>query len=155
MYIYICVCIYICIYLYIYTYIHVRTCIYMYIHIGQERTWRQSMPSQGFFSSTCRFLISPSAWVGIRTRTSRKSWLVANRATLPPKWPPPPKNVADSCERTETTKRTQPCMFCGRAVQRRTHDADPNSTAFGKRVYGLGFGDQALGFGVEGLGFRV
>ena len=28
--------------------------------------------------------------------------LVANRATLPQKWPPSPRNVADSCELIET-----------------------------------------------------
>jgi len=33
--------------------------------------------------------------------------LVAHRATLPQKWPPPPRNVDDSRELTETTKPTQ------------------------------------------------
>ena len=32
----------------------------------------------------------------------RKTCLVANRATLPQKWPPPPENVVDSCELTAT-----------------------------------------------------
>ena len=34
----------------------------------------------------------------------RRPWLVANRATLPQKWPPTPRNVADSCELTATTR---------------------------------------------------
>jgi len=34
----------------------------------------------------------------------RRPWLVANWATLPQKWPPPPRNVADSCELTAMTK---------------------------------------------------
>ena len=33
----------------------------------------------------------------------RRPCPVANRATLPQKWPPPPRNVADSCELTATT----------------------------------------------------
>jgi len=33
----------------------------------------------------------------------RRPCLVANRATLPQKWPQPPRNVADSCELTATT----------------------------------------------------
>ena len=36
-------------------------------------------------------------WAG----TSGRPWLVANRATLPQKWPPPPWNVAGPCELTE------------------------------------------------------
>ena len=35
---------------------------------------------------------------------------VANRAPLPPKWPPLPWNVADSCELTAPTKPTQPSI---------------------------------------------
>ena len=47
---------------------------------------------------------------------SRRRCFVANRATLPPKWPPRPQNVADSCERTVTTKLTEPFISCGRVV---------------------------------------
>ena len=43
-------------------------------------------------------------WAG----TSRRPCLVANRVTLPQKWPPPAQNVADSCELTETNKPMQP-----------------------------------------------
>ena len=46
----------------------------------------------------------------------RRPCLVANRATLPQKWPPNPKNLAVSCELTEPTKPTQPSIFRGRAV---------------------------------------
>ena len=41
----------------------------------------------------------------------RRPCLVANGATLPKKWPPPQRNVPDSCELTETTKTTQLCIF--------------------------------------------
>ena len=41
----------------------------------------------------------------------KRPWLVANRATVPQKWPPPPRNVADSCELTETTKLTENPIF--------------------------------------------
>jgi len=34
----------------------------------------------------------------------RRPWLVADRATLPQKWPPLPRNVADPCKRTAPTK---------------------------------------------------
>jgi len=37
----------------------------------------------------------------------RRPCLVANRATLPQKWPPPPRNMAYSCEWTATTKPTE------------------------------------------------
>ena len=47
---------------------------------------------------------------------SRRSCLVANRATLPQKWPPIPRNVADSCELTATTQQTEPSMSRGRTV---------------------------------------
>ena len=49
----------------------------------------------------------------VREGTPRRPWFVANRATLPQKWPPPPRNVADSCELTEMTKPRQPSGFCG------------------------------------------
>ena len=35
-------------------------------------------------------------------KTCRWPYLVANRVTLPQKWPPPPRNVADLCELTAT-----------------------------------------------------
>ena len=42
------------------------------------------------------------------TRAGLERWrrrcLVANRATLTQMWPRPPRNVAESCELTETTK---------------------------------------------------
>ena len=38
----------------------------------------------------------------------RRRCLLANRVTLPQKWPPPPRNVAHSCELTEMTKPTEP-----------------------------------------------
>ena len=38
-------------------------------------------------------------------KESRRPSLVANRATVPQKWPPPSRNVADSCELTATTKQ--------------------------------------------------
>ena len=34
---------------------------------------------------------------------TKRRCLVADRATLPQKWPPSPRNVVDSCELTETT----------------------------------------------------
>ena len=37
---------------------------------------------------------------------SRRPCLVAYQATLSQKWPPPPRNVADSCELSETTETT-------------------------------------------------
>ena len=40
-----------------------------------------------------------------------RPWLVANRATLPQTWPPPPGNMASSCRWTETTQPTQPSIF--------------------------------------------
>ena len=41
----------------------------------------------------------------------RRLLLVANRASLPQKWPTPPRNVADACELNETTEATQPSNF--------------------------------------------
>ena len=38
---------------------------------------------------------------------SKRPGLVANRATLPQKWPPPLRNVADSCELTATTQASR------------------------------------------------
>ena len=40
-------------------------------------------------------------------KTSRRPCLVANRATLPQKWPTFPRNVADSCELTDTAEQHQ------------------------------------------------
>jgi len=45
---------------------------------------------------------------GVQTRLSLM--LVANRASLPKKWPPHPRNVANSSDLTEPTKTTQPVM---------------------------------------------
>ena len=41
----------------------------------------------------------------IRLEKSRRPCLVANQATLPQKWPPPTRNLADSCELTAPTKQ--------------------------------------------------
>jgi len=41
----------------------------------------------------------------------RRPCLVANRATLPQKGPPPFRNVANSCELTETTKPMELSIF--------------------------------------------
>jgi len=49
-------------------------------------------------------------------RRSRRPCLVANRATLPQKWSPPHRNVADSCDLTATNKPTQPSISRGRVV---------------------------------------
>ena len=35
---------------------------------------------------------------------------VADRATLPQKWPPPSRNVDDSCELTATTQQPEPSV---------------------------------------------
>ena len=42
-------------------------------------------------------------WLGLEN--SRRRCLVANRATLPQKWPPPPRDVAYSCELRRLNKR--------------------------------------------------
>jgi len=41
----------------------------------------------------------------------RRPCLVANRATLPQKWPPPPRNVANLCELTATTKPQERYLY--------------------------------------------
>jgi len=41
----------------------------------------------------------------------RRRCLVANRATLPEKWPPPIRNVADLYELTDMSKPTEPPFF--------------------------------------------
>ena len=40
-----------------------------------------------------------------------RPWLVANRGTVPQKWPPPPRNVAEECELTFNTKPRQSILF--------------------------------------------
>ena len=60
-------------------------------------------------------------WLGLEN--SRRRCLVANRATLPQKWPPPPRNVADSCEMTATTKQTELSISRGRVVRVEGHNA--------------------------------
>ena len=73
----------------------------------------------------------------------RRPCLVANRATLPQTWPPPPRNVADSCELTATTKQTKPSILL-QARARGGHEesggrgggashGDSGGTAQGKR----------------------
>ena len=46
----------------------------------------------------------------------RRPCLVANRATLPQKWPPSPRNVADWCEVAAMTEPKQPSINRSRAV---------------------------------------
>ena len=61
-------------------------------------------------------LCGDGAWLpaggggGGRLKKYRMLCIVANRATLPQKWPPPPRNVADSCELTASTKPTGPSI---------------------------------------------
>jgi len=49
------------------------------------------------------------SWLG---ESCSRPWLVANPATLPQKWPPPP----DSCKRTATTKPTELSIVYARAI---------------------------------------
>ena len=48
-----------------------------------------------------------------------------NRATVPQKWPPPPRNVTDSCEQTESRPATPDGeLFSCAAVQLMRHIED-------------------------------
>jgi len=70
--------------------------------------------------SLSRKACSDRALVGKPAGTSTRPWLVANQATLTQKWPPPPRNVADSCELTEMTKAMQPPISVDECVRART-----------------------------------
>jgi len=62
---------------------------------GDEQR-RGSVLCSGYEVQTC-----------VQVMRFRRPCLVPDRATLPQKWPPPPRNVADSCEPTGTTKPTK------------------------------------------------
>ena len=94
------------------------------------------------------------------SRPAREScfrpWRVANRATLPQKWPATPRHVAGSCQWTEATKLKQPSIFHGRAVHNagcKILTCSPARHTFRMPscpVPGAGFRDQNAGFKVQG-----
>ena len=57
-------------------------------------------------------LIMGSMNVNVWGKVARRPWLVANRATLPQKWPPPP----DSCKRTERLNQRSFLFFMARLL---------------------------------------
>ena len=80
--------------------------------------WRRTAttPTATSFSRSFEMsFLRTSTWT--RTARCEREILVANRATLPQKWPPPPRNVADLCELTATTKQTEPSISRGRVVK--------------------------------------
>ena len=49
----------------------------------------------------------------VSSMVPRRHWVVPNRATLPQKWPPPPSNVAGSCQWTQrlNQRKTKAVLF--------------------------------------------
>ena len=78
------------------------------------RTSRLSIENSLSSAGVSRTWTLPALRQGLET--SRRSCLVADRATLPQMWPPPPQSVADSCEVTATTEQTELSVSRGRVV---------------------------------------
>jgi len=60
-------------------------------------------------------LAPPRPRRGCRPIRSRRPCFVANWGSLPQKWPPPPRNLAHSSERTATTKQMELSISRGRS----------------------------------------